>query len=111
MTNKISETSWDELRRKAEEEYQKVLETNRKIGKGIRAGKIFQVSVADGYAYYKITKKTKQFCTVEWIDNEWLNPDDWIHSIFSEECVISSSNLAHIMKQMDGRGEIFGKKK
>lgn len=55
-------------------EYDKYVEGELKIAqehswalpKGVRPGKLFSVGVADGCAYYLVTKTTKRTATIEW---------------------------------------------
>jgi len=61
-------------------EYKKQMKIQRKAGKGVKAGKLCSIGVADGCATYVITKVNKKTCKVEWrafgggdnyVDHRW----------------------------------------
>lgn len=49
-------TDIDTLLKEHDKKYKEYLETNKKIGRGMKMGKIFRTPRADGYAYYKIAE-------------------------------------------------------
>jgi len=49
-----------------EAEWKKAEAHSKRLPKGLRPGKLFAVGVADGYAYYVVTRVTKRTVTVEW---------------------------------------------
>ena len=58
-------------------EFQRELENSKKVGKGFKVGKIFSTNVADGEAWYIITKVNKTMISYEWrcfsLDR-WVDP-------------------------------------
>lgn len=60
---------------------------------GIHVGKIFHVRVADGKAFYKITKVRNKHCNVEWINFPHLNPDKYICPVISLKGKVSKEFL------------------
>lgn len=59
--------------------FKKAIETHVAAGEGVRKGKLCSVPVADGHAYYEITRVNKKTCRVEWrgfgldryVDRRW----------------------------------------
>lgn len=47
-------------------EYEKARKLSKSLGAGLKVGKLFDTSVADGRAYYVVTKVGKKNVTVEW---------------------------------------------
>jgi hypothetical protein len=44
------------------------LERNLELGKGLKVGKTFKIQVAEGYAWYEVTKVDSTTAEVEWRD-------------------------------------------
>jgi hypothetical protein len=57
------DTEYDRLINDA---YKEACEKHKAAGKGVKAGKLCSVGVADGCAMYVITKVNKKTCKVEW---------------------------------------------
>jgi hypothetical protein len=56
------------------------IEVSDKLGTGVKIGKLFHIGVADGRAYYIITKVNKKTCVVEW--RGYYNMDRYIDHYF-----------------------------
>jgi hypothetical protein len=48
-------------------EFEKLQEISKSVD-GISVGKLFRINVADGYAFYLVTKVNKTTCSVEWLN-------------------------------------------
>ena len=56
----------DEHHQYIEDEFKKAFELSARLPKGVHKGKLFSIGVADGRAWYAITKVNKKTCRVEW---------------------------------------------
>jgi hypothetical protein len=73
---------------------------NEKVGEGLNVGKIVSFQVADGYAYYEISKVGDKVSEVNWIPE--LCPDKYHAKEVDKEGNILTSRLEKAVKRMDG---------
>ena len=58
---------------------QKAIDKNEEIGYGFLVGKVFRFNVADGYAWYELTKLTARTVTLKWRND--LCPDEYRYEL------------------------------
>jgi len=56
----------DEYSKHIHEEMMKAFKLSESLPSGVHVGKMFTIGVADGHAYYVITKVNKSTCKIEW---------------------------------------------
>lgn len=56
----------DAYQKYVDDEFKKAQKLSDSLGDGAKVGKLFRVPLADGYAYYIVTKVSKTKITVEW---------------------------------------------
>lgn len=60
------------------------------LPKGLYVGKLVKFQVADGYAFYKVTKIGKNICELTWLD---LHPDGWKEPTLGSHGILSTERL------------------
>ena len=61
------------------EAYKKAVQAHKAAGEGLHKGKLLSIGVADGLAFYQITRINKKSCSIEWrgfgcdryVDRRW----------------------------------------
>ena len=91
---------WDNFFELSKQAGEKLRQHNEKLGKGIVVGKIFQIPVADGHAFYKVVKIFKKVVKVKWVKNNYLNPDQYVDLVLGYEGTIKRPILELIMKEL-----------
>lgn len=87
-----------------QEAYEKANAESCKI-EGVVPGKLFRIGVADGYAYYVVTKVNKKTCTVEW---RGFSGDRWQDHHFGLGGKFPISDVARYVRFTDGMAKLFG---
>ena len=94
-----------EFDRYINDEYKKAVKKSDKVGEGLVKNKLFSVPVADGRAWYVVTKVNKNNCNIEWrgfhCDNYRDGTLQWGGS-FPHHCI------EHHIKCQEGLAKIFG---
>jgi hypothetical protein len=62
----VAYDAFDEVHKFLESECQKEIDLSDSLGDGVKVGKLFHTQVADGVAWYVVTKVGKTTATVEW---------------------------------------------
>ena len=83
--------------------YKEALKAHKKLGKGIKVGKLCFVGVADGYASYVITKVNAKTCKVQW--RAFAGGDDYVDQRWGYERTVPHDEANMYMREDDG---IFG---
>ena len=78
------------------------------LGVGVQVGKIFSLPVADGAAYYKVTRVNKLTARAKWVKE--LSVDGWQDMRLGEEGSIEISIIGPMMDYDKRLREIMGKK-
>ena len=103
----------NEWYKKYQENFDKEIAKSNSLPDGFQKGKLFKMSVADGYAWYEITKINKLTVWIEWredlsldsyqdrilgvggrIDKEWI-----------EDIILSEDKIRKILPNIPVRGE------
>ena len=95
----------DEYSEYVQNEFDKTREASKKAT-GLK-GKMFSMSVADGRAYYVITKENKKTVRVEW---RGFCMDRYTDSILGWECTVDKNRIAGIVRAEEGLSALFAKK-
>jgi dienelactone hydrolase len=81
----------DELHQYVERQFDEAMKLSDTLT-GVKPGKLFAVGVADGAAYYVVTKVTKNKATVEW---RGFCPDRWTDHWFGWGKTVPIQELEH----------------
>lgn len=77
------------------------------LGDGLKVNKLFRTPVADGYAYYVVTKVTAKTATVEW---RGFCADRWTDSVLGWGGSFPKRTIEELVGREDGIRRIFGRK-
>lgn len=88
-----------------EKEYKKAVKLDKKVGKGVKIGKLFRMGVGDGYAFYVITSVTGNKVKVEWRS---FQGDRWVDQMFGYGGSFRKKDVANMVGREDALQEIFG---
>lgn len=72
---------------------------------GLAPGKLFNIGVGDGYAWYVVTKVTPKNVTVEW---RGFCMDRWTDQVLGWEGTFPRRAIEPLVKRADGLRKIFG---
>ncbi|KKN55686.1 hypothetical protein LCGC14_0579880 [marine sediment metagenome] len=97
---------WWEKSQKAKEDLKK---HNAVLGKGLVVGKIFQIGVGDGYAFYEVIRINKTTVSVKWVENEFLNPDEYMDFMIGGESTINKDKIQCIIECEEIRNNVLSK--
>lgn len=104
-------TDWANYGKLCTEAWDKMIAENEELGEGLHVGKIFRTQVADGYALYKIVKINKATVRIEWVDDEYLNADQWHDQVLGNGGSFPKGVIEGIVCQIDALNRIFSKKR
>jgi hypothetical protein len=102
---------FDEMKaemQKIDDAWMAAVKKNDELGKGLIAGKVFRIQVADGYAVYEVTKVGPRQTCVNYRKD--LVIDDYIDRVLGAGGSFPTSAIARIMQGQDALFELFGKK-
>ena len=57
---------WEKRQKEFDENFEAEMAKSKALPKGLVPGKIFQIGVADGYAYYEVVKVNKRTVKIKW---------------------------------------------
>jgi len=84
---------------------EEAMNKNKQLGKGLVAGKVFYLPVADGRAYYEVTKVGPRSTTIKF--REDIAVDDYMDMVLGDGGSFPTSRIEHLVCRMDGLQEIF----
>lgn len=87
--------------------YKEAEKLSKDLGDGLQVGKLFRTSVADGYAYYVVTKVGSRSVTVAW---RGFCADRWTDSVLGWGGSFPKATIERLVGFQDGLHRIFGKK-
>jgi hypothetical protein len=90
-----------------DKEWQKAQEKSKKA-KGCSAGKLFKIGVADGYAYYVVTRGGKRNVSVEWRN---FGGDSYYDQILGGGGSFPRHCIEPLVEREEAFAKIFSKKK
>jgi len=102
--------SWDppdEFQQFVESEYQKAVKLSDSLS-GLQPGKLFSVGVADGCAYYVVTKVNKRSVKVEW---RGFQGDRYTDQVLGYGGSFPRDTIERIVLAEEGMREIFAKER
>ena len=103
-THMCIETEYD---RYINDVYKEHMRVSEEAGEGIHKGKMFSVGVADGCAFYVITKVNKKSVRIEW---RGFHPDNWVDQTLGYGGSFPTHCIENHVKYADGMKKLFGKK-
>jgi len=98
----------DELHQYVQGQFKEAKALSEALGDEFKPGKLFNTPVADGYAYYVVTKVNKKTCDIEWRGfclDRWQDPVLGMGGRFPRE------NIEQQVRRMDGLKKLFAAKK
>lgn len=95
----------DDYERYVHTEYEQALERSRQVGKGLKPGKLFQIGVADGLAWYVVTKVNRKTVHVEWRS---FQGDRYFDHWLAYGGIFVKDRIEPLVKRMDALDELFG---
>ncbi len=109
-----SDSVWDDadidhLFKAHDKYFQEAMDTNEAMENGVVIGKIFRIGVADGYAYYEISKVYKTKVHLKWRKDLCL--DGYSDHHFCGGGSFSRSDVERYISFEEGMKKIFSKKK
>lgn len=78
---------------------EKALNASAALGPGVRVGKIISFAVADGVAYYRVTKVNKRTARVEWVEE--LALDGYKYMLLNDKDSISLAKIEPMIAHDD----------
>lgn len=96
----------DEYNRYVQQEYQLAMEHSKGVGKGLKPGKLFSLGVADGNAYYIVTKVNKKTVKVEWRS---FQGDRYMDQILGYGGTFPKSQIEHLVIREETLQELFNR--
>ena len=102
-TNMSIETEFD---RHINNAYKEAMRKSKEAGEGVAKNKLFTVSVADGYAYYVVTKVNKKSVKIEW---RGFCPDRYADGTLGYGGTFPMHCIENHIHWQDARDKIFNK--
>ena len=87
------------------QEWEKVKAQSKAAGKGLKPGKLLSIPVADGEAYYVVTKVSKNAVTLEW---RCFNDDGYRDIHFGFGGNFPKQMVENIVRMCDFQDSLFG---
>ena len=94
----------DEYHTYIKNEFKKARERSDALGDEFKPGKLFNTQVADGRAYYVVTKVNKKTCDIEW---RGFCPDRWTDSVLGLGGRFPRERIEQLVRSMDGLKRLF----
>ena len=94
----------DEYQRYIQEQFEEAQTLSDALGDEFKPGKIFNTPVADGRAYYVVTKVNKKTCDIEW---RGFCPDRWQDPVLGLGGRFPRENIESMVHRMDGLKRLF----
>jgi hypothetical protein len=100
-------TSWERLRAEHDANYDAMVAKDKAAAeKGTLLGRYLNIQIADGYAYYEITKVNKKSCRVRVIRNIG---DDWVIPYIGEEGSVPMDYVQQVIRRRENHAKLFGR--
>lgn len=96
----------DEYHTYVQQQYKAAKQRSESL-EGVQRGKLFSIGVADGRAWYMITKVGRSKCTVEW---RGFALDRYYDHHFQSGGQFPINDIARYVARADGMRKLFGKK-
>ena len=104
----VSFKKGDEYCQYVEAEFEKACKLSEGLPSGVHVGKMFKIPVADGYAWYIVTKVNKSTCKVEW---RGFCLDRWTDHHFGYGGMYRTADVARYVEREEAMASIFKKGK
>jgi len=100
---------WKDFRKQRDKWFDEQMAVSNSLPDGLQVGKIFTMSVADGYAYYEVVKINKTTVRIKW--RKELCPDHYSDMILGHGGSFQKRIIEPIINMQDGWKKIMVGKK
>lgn len=95
----------EKLDKRVKENLDYAIRRNKQLGKGLVVGKVFYLTVADGRAYYEVTKIGPRSTTIRF--REDIAVDDYMDMVLGDGGSFPTSRIEHLVGRVDRLQELF----
>ena len=102
-----SDVDWKDYNKEFDRYFADEMAKSKALSEGIRIGKIFDIVVADGYAYYEISKVFKTKVHLKWRRD--LCPDRYMDHHFRDGGSFDRQDVEGYIERQEAMFKIFAK--
>lgn len=99
---------WGEYDKYLRQQYSEAQKISDALPDGVHVGALFNIGVADGYAWYVVTKVNKQTCRVEW---RGFGADRYTDHHFGWGGTFPIRDIARYVQRVRAAARLFGPKR